>query len=79
MQQKLALSRSSCVRMQQLVWKRHRFVMVSPIVQSGKLALGERMRSVLMMAVERNPKRLNRETQVQARLPPLGAPSIITN
>jgi hypothetical protein len=66
--------------MQQLVWKRHRFVMVSPIVQSGKLALGERMRSVLMMAVAlRNPKRLNRETQVQARLPPLGAPSLITN
>merc|ERR1719219_2930706 len=28
------------------------------------------MRSVLMMAVVNNPKRLDRETQVQARLPP---------
>jgi hypothetical protein len=64
--------------MQQLVWKRHRFAMVSPIVHSGKLALGERMRNVLM-AVESNPKRLNREIQVQAPLAPLGAPSLITN
>jgi len=76
MQLKLVLSLSSYVRMQQLVWRKHRSVMVSHTVRSGRLGLVGRMRSVLMMAADSLLKGLNkvysllnRETQVQAHRP----------